>query len=403
MRVLLLAPIVNKMAVSEPFVAFKWAEALSEHVDLTLLTFRPSNPEHGNLQEQLPNVEVVTWKKPQLPKQLFRLEAMLKPTYPVYSYYVRKWVRQALKDGRQFDLAHQIMPQAARYVSPLTDLGIPYIMGPLGGSVTTPDSFEQEERASSDWYMSLRRLDQVRFRYDPWLRRSFEKAEAVLGVAPYVKDNLADMSLKRFEPVLELGVDAVSPTTDRSTRAGLRLLHVGRAVRTKGLRDVVRAMALLKDLSDVTLVSAGDGPDLEICKQEAKSLGVADRITFLGQVPRSRVEDLYQEADVFVFPSFREAAGNVLYEAMRNKLPIIGADRGGPAFIIDEDIGFKLPVTDPQTYACDIASAVRKMYQNPEQRRAMGAAAHAKLNREGLWSVKAKKLAALYNDICPVG
>jgi glycosyltransferase involved in cell wall biosynthesis len=390
---------MNKMAVGEAYVAFKWAEALSEIVDLTVLTFHPSNPEHGQLAEQLPRAEVVTWPMPKFPKSLNRLVAMMKPTYPFYARHVRRWLRQARDEGRQFDLGHQIMPQAARYASPLQGAGFPYIIGPLGGSLSTPQAFQHEDADSAQWFTALRKLDPLRFQYDPWLRRSYREADMILGVAPYVQDVLGAIPLKRFEVVLELGVDTVPPARPPREGAGLRLLHVGRGVRTKGLRDVVRAMALLKDLPDVTLTSAGTGPELAHCKAEAEKLGVADRIIFEGQVPRARVEELYQTHDIFAFPSFREPAGNVLYEAMRNSLPVIAADRGGPAFIVDENVGIKLPVTDPQTLPKDIAEAVRRLYHDPSERARLGQGARDKLEREGRWPTKAAHLAGLYRAV----
>jgi glycosyltransferase involved in cell wall biosynthesis len=400
MRVLYLTPTINKFAVSEPFVAFKWAEALSEIVDLTILCFHPTNPDHGPLEKQLPKAEIVSWPKPQLPRQLFRLEAMLKPTYPVYARRVRRWLAEATAEGRRFDIAHQIMPQAARYATPLRGSGIPYVMGPLGGSLTTPDPFRAENAQSSSWFTALRNLDQLRFRHDPALRASYAEADLILGVAPYVEDMLSAIPLKRFAPVLELGVETLPPRMNRQGRRDrLELLHVGRGVRTKGLRDAVRALAHLKDLPDIHLTSAGTGPEIEICRAEAQKLGVSDRVTFAGQLPRTEVDTLYARADIFVFPSFREAAGNVVYEAMSHGLPVIGADRGGPAFIIDDSFGRKIPVTDPETYARDIAAAIRALHADPDRRQAMGAAARDTLARDGLWPVKARRLKALYENV----
>ncbi len=170
-------------------------------------------------------------------------------------------------------------------------------------------------------------------------------------------------------------------------------------MRTKGLRDVVRAIGALRDLPGVTLTSAGAGEELDICRAEAARLGVADRVTFLGRIPRAEVEQLYASHDVFCFPSFREPAGGVLYEAMRHGLPVITADRGGPGWIVDDASGLRLPVTDPEIFAAEIAAALRRFAQEPGLAPRLGAGARAKVLREGLWSAKAQAMADLYRDI----
>jgi glycosyltransferase involved in cell wall biosynthesis len=170
-------------------------------------------------------------------------------------------------------------------------------------------------------------------------------------------------------------------------------------VRTKGLRDAVRALAHLRDLPGVTLTSAGAGEDLEPCRDEARRLGVADRVQFLGRIPRTEVGALYESHDAFCFPSFREPAGNVLYEAMRHGLPVVTADRGGPGWIVDDTCGIRVPVTDPATYAADIARALRDLAAAPDLRARLGAGARDKVAREGLWSAKAERLVCLYAEI----
>ncbi|ROU04335.1 glycosyltransferase [Histidinibacterium lentulum] len=397
MKVLLIAPNIDGTDVGEALMAFKWAEALACRVDLTVLTFQ--RPGRTPVAGQLPMARVVTWPEPSWAMRHDRLNAMLKPAWPVYARHVRRWLRAALAQGESFDVAHQLMPQAARYPSPLRHFAIPYVIGPLGGALDTPEAF-RAEGAGAPLFTRLRALDGWRFRHDPWLRRSYGRAACVLGVAPYVRDVLGAMPLRRFEAVLELGVDDVAPARARPSLPGrLRVLHVGRAVRTKGLRDVVRALALLPDLPGVTLTSAGDGEELELCRAEAERLGVAARVEFLGRIPRESVEALYASHDVFCFPSFREPAGGVLYEAMRHGLPVVTADRGGPGWIVDEASGLRLPVTDPDRFAADIAAALRRLADPPELRAELGEGARAKVLREGLWSAKADGLIGLYEEI----
>ncbi|THD82304.1 glycosyltransferase family 1 protein [Aliigemmobacter aestuarii] len=395
MKVLLIAPNIDASDVGEAFVALKWAQALAGLVNLTVLAFqRPGRPD---LATQLPGVRVVTWPEPRWARRNERLNAMLKPAWPVFAAHVRRWIARALVQGEHFDIAHQLMPQAARYPSPLRHFDMPYIIGPLGGALDTPQAF-QAEAASAPIFTRLRALDTWRFRHDPWLRASYSRAACVLGVAPYVREVLADIPLQRFEPVLELGIDDLPPPVAAPERP-LRLLHVGRGVRTKGLRDAVRALAHLADRPGITLTSAGAGEEIALCQAEAQALGVAERVTFHGRLPREHVEALYASHDVFVFPSFREPAGGVLYEAMRHGLPVVTAARGGPDFIVDDDCGLRLPVTTPDAFASAIAGAVRRLDDDPLLRTRLGQSARAKVAAEGLWPAKAARMVALYEQL----
>jgi glycosyltransferase involved in cell wall biosynthesis len=396
-RLLLIAPNVDATDVGEAFVAFKWAEALSRLADVTLLCFhREGRPDPAL---QLGRVRVVSWPEPAWARRNERLNAMLKPAWPVFERKVRLWLADAMNRGEHFDVAHQLMPQAARYASPLRHFPVPYVIGPLGGALETPEAF-RAEAMGAPLFTRLRALDAFRFRHDPWLRASYARASCVLGVAPYVAEVLGDIPLRRFEPILELGIEDIAPWVERSPRPGrLRLLHIGRAVRTKGLRDAVRALAHLADLPGVTLTSAGTGEEISACRSEAERLGVAGRVTFLGQVSRAEVERLYATHGAFCFPSFREPAGNVLYEAMRHGLPLVTADRGGPAWIVDDSCGIRVPVTDPDRFPHDIAAAVRRIALSPNFARALGQGARDKVAREGLWPAKAARLVALYEEL----
>lgn len=398
LRVLIVAPSLDGTDVGEVYSAFQTVEALSHVAQVTVLA--SSRVGAKPLAEQLPLAEVVTWPEIRfLYQKLERLNAQAKPGQPLFAYQVRRWIRRAQAAGRQFDIAHQILPQALRHGALPRGLGIPYVIGPLAGGLDTPAAFKSEVGGGS-MAMRLRALDDVRLRHDPFLRAGFRDASLILGVAPYVADRLAPVGDIRFRTSLERGHGAFPPKNIRHDAVGrVNLLHVGRVVRTKGLRDVVRAMAELRDLPDVHLTSAGEGEDLAACRAEAKALGVADRVTFLGRIPREQVEEEYTKADVFCFPSFREPMGGVFFEAMAHGLPVITAARGGPDFIIDETSGIRLPVETPAQFATAIADAIRTLAMDPERRLALGAGARARLKSFGSWEEKATGMVALYRSV----
>lgn len=396
-RLLIVAPFCDATDVGEAWVASQWVRHLAGRAEVTLLTQRRRG--RTPTSAQLPDVEVIEFDEVALPARFERFNAMLKPGYPVFRHRAEQWIADALASGRSFDVAQQLTPIALRYASPLAAFDIPWVLGPLAGSLQTPAAF-LDECSGAAWYTRLRGLDRWRLRYDTDLRRSYQRAALVLGVAPYVRDLLGHLPIQRFEVMSELGVDDLAPIRPRLDRPDrLRLVHVGRAVRTKGLRDAVRAMALLPRSLDVTLDVAGCGEDTEPCRAEAERLGIADRIRFLGRLPRAEVETLYARSDAFLFPSFREPSGSVVYEALRHGLPVITADRGGPGHVVDASCGFAISVETPNAFAAGLAEAIMRLAVDVPLRRALAQGAQRRISEIGLWPKKVDHLMALYAEL----
>jgi glycosyltransferase involved in cell wall biosynthesis len=282
-----------------------------------------------------------------------------------------------------------------RYPSPAAGLGIPLIVGPVGGSLESPPGFVGEEGATP-WWQKLRRFDTWRIRYDPLLRHTYESAACVVGVAPYVQEFLSDLDIRRVEIMSETAVHEVRDPIDRSGRSGtVRLLYVGRIVRTKGLRDIIRALDLLRDLH-VKLDVVGDGNDRVACEQLATQLGVRGRVDFHGKLPRAEVDAFYERADIFVFPSYREPGGNVSLEAMAFGLPLIVCRRGGPGANVDDSCAIRLEAESPGQLAADCAVAIRTLVEDPGLRHCMGSAAREHAATTHLWPQRVDRMAALY-------
>ena len=395
-KLLMVAPACDGQDVGESWLAFQWASLVSARCDLTLLTTFKRG--HRPPSEQLPGVRVVEWSEPPLVGRFERLNSLLQPAYVPFYVRARQWIRKRLAEGERFDIAHEVVPVAMRYPSPAVGFGIPLIIGPVGGGLKSPPAFLPEE-GTTPWYQRLRKLDGLRLRYDPLLRRSFESADCVLGIAPYVSELLGDLSIRRFETMSDVALHEVHSVNDRSTRAGpVRLLHVGRIIRTKGLLDVIRAMSRLRDLP-VVLDVLGDGPDRPPCEAAVRELGLESRVTFHGTVARSVVDGFYERADIFVFPSYREPGGSVVLEAMGFGLPLVVCDRGGPGANVDDSCAFRLPVVSPEQLAADCAAAVRTLVENSALRLRMGDAAREHAASAHLWTNRLDQMFRLYEQL----
>ena len=117
------------------------------------------------------------------------------------------------------------------------------------------------------------------------------------------------------------------------------LLSVGRLDENKGLHIVLEACALL-GRKDFILIAAGDGPRRPFLEALATSLGIGDRVKFVGNVSNDKLPAWYQAADLFVLASAREGWPNVLCEAQACGLPAVVTDAWGMSEIIsDSNLG----------------------------------------------------------------
>ncbi len=134
-------------------------------------------------------------------------------------------------------------------------------------------------------------------------------------------------------------------------------------------------------------------------RRKPTGLGVAHRVNFLGRIPREEVEALYEQSDVFLFPSFREPSGSVVFEAMRHALPVIAADRGGPGHVVDATCGIKAGVENPDQFAAALAGAIRQCAADPQRVARLSSGARARAIELGSWPGKMAWMMNLYETV----
>ena len=378
------------------WVGYQWASRLAKRHNVTLLTYHKRDKLPAS--RQLSGLRVIEWADPIILGRSERFNSLFKPGYVPFYFKARRWLNRALAKGEHFDLGHQPLPVAMRYPSPLAGFGIPYVIGPVGGSLEAPDGF-RSKRDTAPWYEGLRKLDRLRMRVDPLLRQTYEEASCVIGIGSYVRGFLADRPLRRFEIMSETAIEELPPEVDRSSWGGpVRLLYVGRLVRTKGARDAIGAFDFLRDLS-VRLDIVGDGFDRTACEKLTSELGLTDRVIFHGRTPRIEVDQFYRLADIFIFPSYREPGGNVIFEALGWGLPLVVTPIGGPGAVVDDTCGLRVVPHTPEQFARDLAVAIRRLVESRELRSTLGKGARQRAAEIGLWDAKLDRVDSIYEEV----
>jgi glycosyltransferase involved in cell wall biosynthesis len=139
------------------------------------------------------------------------------------------------------------------------------------------------------------------------------------GIAPGKLFVIKNVVEPRFQPPDHALRERLNLTPDPL------LLFIGRFIPAKGLLDVVRACALLRDRGvAVQLLCIGDGPARPEAEAEIARLDLRENVRFLGYVPEEKTAEFYVNSDLLVFPTYHyEGFPMVIFNAAAAGLPII--------------------------------------------------------------------------------
>lgn len=190
-------------------------------------------------------------------------------------------------------------------------------------------------------------------------------ADEINGVCRFSIDSLArnDGFSRRPLEVIDNGIDVAryapaGPAERAAVRRGLGLDPARRLIvciaRFHPVKDhemLMRAFAgVAAERTDVDLLLAGGGPRQAELEQLAGTLGIANRVHFLGV--RTDVPDLLRASDIFTLTSVSEAASLTLLEAMATALPVVVTAVGGnPEIVVDRESGLLVPRGDHRAAA----------------------------------------------------
>lgn len=146
---------------------------------------------------------------------------------------------------------------------------------------------------------------------------------------------------KRLRMII-YGIPTVKITLNKKNarrRFGLPLenpliVNVGRLAAQKNQQLLLK---LLTHMPRVQLAIAGDGELRSTLEDEARTLGVSDRLFLLGELPPEDIGDFLSAGDIFVFPSVYEATGLAMVEAMQLGLPVVASDIPGIREVLDDE------------------------------------------------------------------
>ena len=297
-----------------------------------------SLPEKNNIQflyYDLPNW-LTWWKRGNKRIHLYYI------LWQLGAYRLAKKINKKEK----FKLVHHITFGTFRFSSFMWMLGIPYILGPVGGGETPPLKLRFGYPIKGLILDLIRDFLNFLTKFDLITIMNFRVAHEIYVKTPETLDMIPKKYRQKTKLQLEIGIN--SKCTRLKFISGykpLRIIYAGRFIYWKGMHFGFLAFAMLSRLdSRVRLTMVGEGPDEKNWRNLVKKIDINDKVNWTGWVPHHKVNNLYSDHDVLLFPSLHESSGNVILEALSHAIPVVCLKIGGAGIIVNSSCGFAIPV-----------------------------------------------------------
>ncbi len=361
-----------------------------------------------------------------------------------YLWQIAAWITATrLHDQHAFDACQHVTFVKYNTPSFLHLLGLPFIFGPVGGAERALSVFYREFGLKTRLAEAARVALQKLARLDPFLHLCCGRSTLALAVTHDTAAELRKLGARRVEvltavalsedelssiigPLLKPGsvtpercasssLSALPQNSSPSTGANpadpsglteasfnrepLTLLYVGRLIAWKGVHLALRALA--EGPANLRFRIIGNGPLRPYLEAEAQRLGITDRVTFDGELPRDQVLAAYRSAHGFLYPSLHDSGGNAVLEAMAAALPILCLRYGGPDFIVADNCGWKVQAITSEEAISGLTTALTTFASDAAERRKRGAAARARCLSDFTWQTRGAQLREHLRTLAP--
>ena len=215
---------------------------------------------------------------------------------------------------------------------------------------------------------------------NPWyadrLRRLWDRVDQCIFISRFLKDQAVEKGCPRHKCRVIYRGCMIRDVPERQMKRHIRIISVGDLGPVKGYEYLIRAFALTcRQHRKVRLSIIGRGALENELKRLAFSVGVADKIDFVGSMSWEQVQYQLSQSDIYVQPSVRTADGfeegfcQAVLEGQVMQLPAVVFNSGGLVETIEDGVtGFVVGQRDCKA----MSSAINTLIADADLRRQMG-------------------------------
>lgn len=406
LRVLLSAYACEPNKGSEPGVGWNWAVQMSKTNEVFVIT-RANNRsaiEEYLKENPIEHLHFYYHDCSSLKRRMKKLPNGIFIYYKMWQKEILPIARKIVADEK-IDLVHHVTFNEFRTPGKLYKLNLPFVWGPIGGGQFYNPIFEQAYFSKKDIVKEKIRntINKWYLKYSPDIHAVVKKAAAIF-IADQSTEEVMPAS-RKYMRLLETGynlerngVKKYKDILNVPLEHSINLLWVGGIWPRKGLKVILDALHD-SNFTNYNLKIVGDGKDRKQSEELVKKYGLESHIQFLGSLGYNEVNELYDNADVFVFTSLRDTSGNVVLEAMSHGLPVIAINHHGVGEIVSDETGIRV---NPDSYSHvknQFIKAIKKYYENPQLIKRNGLAGRKRIEEYYSWEHNATVMNEVYREI----
>lgn len=221
----------------------------------------------------------------------------------------------------------------------------------------------------------------------------FESVKALELYKNTYPDILKGKRLKVILRAVEIVPFSYTPLVKKNC---LKILTVGYLLKRKGIQFLIKAMPnIIREIKNVKLEIVGDGPLKKELMKLAKNMFLEEYITFRGYIPRSELQKIYADCDVYVQPSLSEAFPSAVREAMAIGRPVVVTRVGYAEEVIKNGKnGYLVPPGNSEA----LSQAIIRLLTNEKLRIEMGMKAKRYVENKLSWDSAIKQWYEVYKE-----
>ncbi len=261
-------------------------------------------------------------------------------------YYLWQWGAYKIAKKNhlkiKFDMVHHITFVSIRQPSFMGLLGIPFIFGPVAGGEYAPFALRKGYGIKGQIKDFVRDISNYLIKFDPFMHHTFSSANKLLVTSEQSKSIIPKCYHNKTNINLAIGINTnnVKRRRNENDISRIKLLYIGRILYWKGMCLGLKAFAeAIKLVPNIQLTIVGEGPDENNWRNLCNKYNIQDHIEWLPWIENKKIENIYINHDILLFPSLHDSGGIVVLEAMSYGLPAICLDIGGPGLIVNNSCG----------------------------------------------------------------